>query len=208
MQTFTLAALPPKPGPKSIVFSMHDAVATMRSQFTNLTQTLTWPGADYWEVEVTLPPMARCDAANWIAFLMSLRGQANVFQIGDLEGAKPLGMTEGVPLVDGTVNTNNQPGQTTLYTRGWKTSGFRLLLPGSYLQIGYRLYTCLDVVDSDSNGNANFTIWPSIRETPADGTAISLANATGLFRLSDNARQWSYDVAQLYGISFKATEAL
>jgi hypothetical protein len=66
----------------------------------------------------------------------------------------------------------------------------------------------LDVVNSSAIGKANFAVWPSLREQPADGTPITLANTVGLFRLADNTRQWSYDVAQLYGISFKAAEVL
>jgi hypothetical protein len=207
-QTLNLATMPTCPAPRSVVFTQHDAVATTRSTFTNLTQTQIWPGADYWEADITLPPMTRTQAAPWIAFLGSLQGQANVLQIGDPGGKTPLGTPLGAPLVNSTVDTYNTPGTTTLYTRGWQASAFRLLLPGSYLQIGYRLYMCLDVVDSDSSGDASFTIWPSIRETPADGTAISLHNTTGLFRLSGNARQWSSDYTQLYAISFKVTEAL
>jgi len=208
-QTFSLAALPSTPAPRSVTFTVNDAVASSRSAFTNLTQTQTWQGADYWDIAVTLPPMKRQDAAAWIAFLMSLQGQANVFQIGDPDGAVPLGIPVGTPVVStADTATDNLPGTTTLMTKGWAASQFRLLLPGSYLQIGYRLHTCLDVVDSDANGNASFSIWPSIREQPADGAAITLAGARGLFRLSSNARQWSNDVAQLYGISFRATEAL
>jgi hypothetical protein len=207
-QTFNLATMPTSPAPRTVMFTHHDAVASTRSAFTNLTQTQIWPGADWWEVDITLPPMNRTEAAPWIAFLGQLQGQANVFQIGDPGAISPLGTPLGAPLVNGTSDTYNTPGTTTLYTRGWQASAFRLLLPGSYLQIGYRLYMCLDVVDSDSNGDASFTIWPSIREQPADGTAITLHSTTGLFRLQANSRKWSNDVMQLYAISFKATEAL
>lgn len=207
-ETFSLASLPSSPAPRSVKFAASDTVAITRSPFTQLTKTQTWPGADFWQVQVTLPPMLRADAANWIGFLMSLRGQANVFQIGDPDGTSPLGNPIGAPLVDGSVNTNNTPASTTLYTKGWQANAFRLLLPGSYLQIGYRLYTCLDVVHSDSSGNASFGIWPSIREQPADGTAITLANTTGLFRLCTNTRQWNNDVFQRYSVNFTAVEAL
>jgi hypothetical protein len=208
VEDFNLVSLPSKPGPRSVQLTMNDAVAATRYPFTNVTRTQTWPGADSWDIQVTLPPMARCDAANWIAFLMNLRGQANVFQIGDLEGAAPLGEPVGAPLVDGTDDAVNTATSTTLYTKGWEPSTFRLLLPGSYLQIGYRLHMVLDVVNSDGSGKASFSVWPSLREQPADGTPITLAHTTGLFRLAANTRQWNYDVVQLYGISFRATEVL
>lgn len=208
-ETYNLATLPTSPGPKSVVFAMHDTVAVSRSPFTGLTQTQIWPGADYWEVQIALPPMPRSEAAPWIAFFMSLRGQANVFQIGDPGGVSPQGTPIGAPVVNGAnPSTNNLPGATTLYTRGWQENAFRLLLPGDYLQIGYRLYTCLDTVNSDASGDASFTIWPSLREQPADGTTITFANTTGLFRLSDNARQWTNDYNRLLTMTLQATEAI
>jgi hypothetical protein len=212
-QTLNLATMPSCPEPRSVTFTANDTTATSRSVLTGITQTQIWPGADYWDIQVNLPPMKRNEAAAWIAFLMSLQGQANVFQIGDPDGKVPLGVAAtgqiGAPQVNtSSPSTMNLPGTTTLSTMGWAASQFRLILPGTYLQIGYRLYVCLDVVDSDVDGNATFSIWPSLREQPANGTAIQLKNTTGLFRLASNARQWSNDVAQLYGISFKATEAI
>jgi hypothetical protein len=118
----------------------------------------------------------------------------------------PQGTPLGTPVVDGTVTTNNAASTTVLFTKGWEPLTYRLLQPDDYIQIGYRLYSCLDSVASDASGNAQINIWPSLREQPADGTSITLHNATGLFRLADNTRQVNWDVAQLYGVSFKAVE--
>jgi|SRR5579875_633739 len=207
--SYSLVPTPVCPAPRSITYTASDAVATVKSEFSNATQTQYWPGADLRSWTVNLPPMQRSDAAQWFAFLMSLRGQAYVFQMGDPDGAQPQGNPSGAPAVDGSVSTNNTPGSNVLYTTGWTPSTYRLLLPGDYLQIGYRLYNVVESpVDSDANGAAQINIWPSLREQPAGGTAITLASTQGLFRLADNTRQWSYDVAQAYGISFRIVEAI
>jgi hypothetical protein len=198
--------MPGTPGQRSVSFTMHDSVATVPSPFTMQTQTQTWPGADWWEATISLPPMPRIAAGAWVAFLAQCRGQECVFLLGDGSGAAPLGRIEGQPVVDGTVGTNNQPASTVLYTRGWTPFSHRVLLPGDYVQIGQRLYMCLDVVASDGSGNAVFNVWPSIREQPADGAAMIFRNTAGLFRLADNARSWTADVLQLFGVSIHCAE--
>jgi hypothetical protein len=185
---------------------MNDTVATVQSPFTLQTQTQTWPGADWWEAQVTLPPMPRSQAAAWIAWLAQLRGKQCVFLLGDSSATSPQGSPRGVPVIDGTVSSGNAVSSTVLYTKGWAATAHRLLLPGDYLQVGNRIYMCLDNVTSDVSGKAAINVWPSIREIPSDETAINLRNPTGLFRLADNARQWNFDVAQLFGLSFRCTE--
>lgn len=205
--TYSLVPMPSSPAAKSVQLTAHDTVATVQSPFTQQTQTQTWPGGDWWEAQITLPPMHRSQAAAWQAWLTQLRGMAGVFQLGIDGSTKPQGFPAGsVPVVDGSVATNNKQATTVLYTKGWNPSSYRLLLPGDYLQIEYRLYMCLDSVASDANGNAQINVYPSIRETPADGTAITLQHPKGLFRLSSNARTWNHDVTNLTSISFTAAE--
>lgn len=101
---------------------------------------------------------------------------------------------------------SNAPFSTVLYSRGWTAGVYRQLEPGDYIQVGYRLYMVTGEVDADANGNAQIGIWPSLRETPADGAAISLVNCRGVFRLTSNQRKWHAAVDQLAEISFSFTE--
>jgi hypothetical protein len=197
-------ALPTSPGLQSVDFTFTDAVAIVSSPFTGQTQTQVWYGADGWSGTMTLPPLTQLQADNWISFLMELRGMANAFQIGDPLKRIPRGAVSGIPLVDGS--TPVVTGGQTLYTRGWTSNKFRLLLPGDYLQIGYRLHRVLDAVNSDANGKAAISIWPSLREVPTDGEQIILNNPVGLFRLATNKRQWSSDPSGLTRISFPILE--
>ena len=83
---------------------------------------------------------------------------------------------------------------------------FGQLLSGDYLQIGYRLHMCCENVNSDSSGNATISIWPSLRESPPNATAINLVNTVGLFKLAKNSRSWHGDFTRLLQISINAVE--
>jgi hypothetical protein len=204
--TYSLVSMPSTPAPNNISLVMHDTVADTQSPFTMQTQTQTWPGADWWEATISLPTMRRAQASTWLAFLAQTRGRECVFMVGDPSATAPLGFPRGIPVVNGSILGINPPTSTVLYTRGWIPSTHRLLLPGDYLQVGARLYLCLDNVFSDSSGDAGINIWPSIRETPPDGTPINFSRPQGLFRLSDNARTISADAIRLFGVSIRVQE--
>lgn len=207
---WNIIPMPPKPAPRQIDFGISDSVGESVSPFTRQSQVQLFPGADWWTLNVSMPMMKRPWANEWIAWLAELRGKYNVFQIGDPSGATPLGTPQGAPVVDSADSAGyNLTTSTTLYTRGWKPSTLRLLLPGDYLQIGYRLHFVSGVaaVNSDATGKANFSIWPSIREYPTDGEPIILHNTTGLFRLATNTRNWSANYLKVVPIAFKCKEA-
>jgi hypothetical protein len=184
--------------------SFSDTVATVSSPFTGQTQAQQWPGADMWTGTVTLPPLTQEQADDWISFLMECRGMANAFQLGDPMKLSPRGNVSGVAVVDGSVAV--VAGGQTLFTRGWTASRFRLLLPGDYLQVGFRLHRVLDAVTSDASGKAAISIWPSLREVPTDGQSIVLNKPQGLWRLATNKRTWSSDYTGLTRLSFQIME--
>jgi hypothetical protein len=81
---------------------MSDTVGLVSSPFTRQQQTQYWGGGDMWSGRLALPPMKGPTAAPWKAFLAQLQGIANVFQLGDPDGAAPGGSALGVPVVAGT----------------------------------------------------------------------------------------------------------
>ncbi len=198
--------MPTSPGPSAIELAMNDSIAVFTSPFTQVQQVQQFPGADYWEATVTLPAMTRAGAASWEGFFAELRGKLNVMQLGDPRAQSPLGSASGTPVVS-TADAGNLPMTTTLATRGWTDSTSGLLLAGDYLQVGYRLYRVCEAVSSDAQGNANISVWPALRETPPDATAITLDNPTGLFRLATNKRASNWSPSQLTTISFQVIEA-
>ncbi len=50
------------------------------------------------------------------------------------------------------------------------------------------------------------TVWPSLREIPADGQPLVLRNPQGLWRLAANKRTWSSDYTRVSHLSFQIME--
>jgi len=69
-----------------------------------------------------------------------------------------------------------------------------------------RLHKVLIEAASDANGKAPLDIWPRLRESPPDFSALILTDAKGTFRLREPPG-WTLDEMLHYGISFKAIEA-
>jgi hypothetical protein len=206
MSTFNgweIVPLPTAPAaPASIEFTATDTVAVSTNPFTGQQQVQDWQ-ASWLEASVTYPPLTQLQAQSWIAFLMSLRGQAKVFQMGDPLTGAPRGNAAGNPLVNGSGQTGY-----SLATNGWTPDTPGILLMGDLIQIGYRLYRNLTDADADGGGLATLNIWPQIRESPSDGDAIITTSAKGLWRLKSNSRKWSLTEMRVYGLQFEMREAL
>lgn len=202
-------SLPTVTGIASINLRAKNVVSVSQSPFTLKEQVVSHSG-QRWEAEVSLPPMKRAAAEEWISFLISLKGQHGRFLLGDPSATSPRGsaaQTAGTPLVNGaselgdTVNIDGLPVSTTGY-----------LLAGDYIQIGSAsaatLHKVLTDTDTDASGQAELDIYPSLRASPANDTAITLSSPKGVFRLATSDTNWSINEAVTYGISFAAFEAI
>ncbi len=189
--------------PSSVEWDRQEIVASNSSPFTGQTQTYDWMQS-WWEGQVGFASMERWSHDFWTAFIELCRGEMNAFMIGDPKARKPKGSAPGAPLVSGAAQTGY-----SLVTRGWLPGTKSILMPHDYIQIGYRLYSVSDMVDSDASGDATFPIWPPLRDQPADGTAIITRNCKGLFRLKNNSGNKDSVNVGLYGLSgFAIKEAL
>jgi hypothetical protein len=184
----------------------NDVVGVSQSPFTAVQQVYRYSG-QFWEADITLPPMKRADAEYWISFLLKLNGPFGTFLMGDPNGATARGVATGTPLVNGAGQTGNE-----LVTDGWTTSTTGILKAGDYIQLGTgatsRLYKVLDDVNSDGSGNATLTVWPDLRSAPADNAAITVSNTKTTFRLNSAQTSWDINEATIYGLTFGAREAL
>jgi hypothetical protein len=61
---------------------------------------------------------------------------------------------------------------------------------------------------SDGSGNATIDIFPRLRESPANNTALDLTSPKGLFRLSENGYSIKLNVDKTFDVSFSAIEAV
>jgi hypothetical protein len=205
MITYPLA-LPTHTGIAQIELRAINAVAYARSPFTFAGQTFAYPG-QMWTADLTLPPMKRADAEQWVAWLISLRGQLGTFLLGDPNGATARGAATGTPLVNGASQTGG-----SLVIDGAATSVTGWLKAGDYIQLGSNgsstLHKVLTDANSDGSGNVTLDIWPHIRVAPADNAAVTVSDAKGLFRLSSNEQAFSINESAIYGMTFAAMEAV
>jgi hypothetical protein len=199
-------ALPTHTGIRNIELRAINAVAYSRSPFTFAGQAFAYAG-QMWQADVTLPPMRRSDAEQWIAWLVSLRGQFGTFLIGDPMGCTPRGMATGTPLIKGAGQTGG-----TILIDGATANVTNWLRAGDYIQIGSnltaRLHKVLQNANSNSSGEVTLEIWPHLRTSPADNATVTVNNAQGMFRLSSNEQAWSINEAAVYGVTFSAMEAV
>ena len=196
-------------GIANIAFTAENAVAISQSPFTYAQQVVSHPG-QRWGASISLPPMKRQDAEYWVAFLLSLKGQAGTFLLGDPNCVAPQGSaktTPGTPLVNGASQTGD-----TLVIDGLPTNVTGYLLPGDYIQLGgassTTLHKVLTQVNTSVSGVATLDIWPNIRTAPADNDAVVLVNTKGRFRLKENITQWQINDISSYGITFDCVEVV
>ena len=199
----------PTTGIAQINLIARNATALTQSPFTFAQQAQRNAGAR-WEADIVLPPMKRATAEPWVTFLTKLYGPYGTFLLGDPIGATPRGSassTPGTPVVNGASQTGD-----TLSIDGLPASATGYLKAGDYIQLGSgtgtQLYKVLDDVDSNASGEADLTIWPDLRSSPADGATVVVSDAKGLFRLSTGAANWTIDTGGFYSIAFGGVEAL
>jgi hypothetical protein len=181
-------------------------VGVNTSPFTGQQQVYKHQG-QWWEAEVSLPPMKREDAEQAVAFLLKMNGAFGTFLLGDKSATATRGVGTGTPLVNGASQTGDE-----LITDGWTTSTTGILKAGDWIQLGSalttRLYKVLDDVNSDGSGNAAINIFPNLRSSPDDNAALTVSSTKGLWRLASNETQYSIDQMSVYGITFACVEAI
>lgn len=202
-------SLPNVSGLRNVTISPRSVVGLSRAKFSGAQKTYEHPG-QWWEISGQLATMVRADAEYWISFFMKLNGRRGSFLMGDPNGATPRGsaaVTPGTPLVNGGSQTGNQ-----LTIDGAPNTATGYLKAGDYIQIGTgssaRLHKNLEDVNTNGSGQATLTLWPNLRESPADNAPIILTNTVGVFRLTENAMPWDISLALTYGIAFSAMEVL
>ena len=171
--------------------SLTGVSATSRntSPFTLQTQQYNWPG-QAWLGSVDCPPMKRADAETIIAFLLA--AQRGTFYFQDYANPSPRGT------VTGTLTVSTATANGTTLTFGGATGNFAV---GDWLQISTSLYKVVQV-----NSSSSVDLFPALRKSYAGGTAITYANAKGVFRLASPSTEWAIGEASIYGVGFAIIE--
>lgn len=203
-------SLPAVSGRRQINFRQKTVVAVSRSPFTGQRQVQVHPG-QWWEADVTMPPMIREVAEEWISFAAKLNGPQGTLLMGDPLGAVPRGLAGG--LSDTLqVKGAGQTGSSLLFD-GATISLTGYLLSGDWLQISSgassRLHKVLANANSNGAGEVTVDIWPRLRSSPADNAAVTPFSAKGVFSLPPGvAAEWSQNEQNLYTMSFSVQEVI
>ena len=196
----------PNIGIRSVNIRAQSVVGASTSPFTGQQQVYKHQG-QWWEMEVTMPPMKRDEAEQVAAFLLKMNGRYGTFLLGDKANTAPRGVGAGTPVVYGASQTGDQ-----LVTDGWTADTTGIMKAGDWIQLGTgsasRLYKVLDDADSDASGIATLNIWPNLRQSPADNAEVFINSPKGQWRLAANDTNFSIDEASVYGITFACMEAL
>jgi len=181
---------PPSPFRASrLSFTGLSSVSRNMSPFTMQTQQYNWPG-QAWLASVDCPPMTRADAETVISFLLSAHRGTFYFQ----DYANPTNRGG----VTGTLTVATATANASTLTFSGATGSFAL---GDWLQISTSLYKVIQV-----NSSSSVEVFPVLRSSYTAGTAITYANAKGVFRLAGASTEWSIDLASIYGINFSIVE--
>jgi len=192
-------------GPRSISIRLTDVVGLQASPLS-MEQTLYDWGGDMLAADVDLPPMKRANAEEFVGFLWALRGVLGTFLMGDPAGATPRGTWAGAPLLAGA----HAAGVRTLSVDGFSAAatGKR----GDWLQFGSgastRLHKVLEDFTADGAGLATVEIAPRLRAALADNAPLASSSCLGRWRLASNVREYTIELAQMYGLRFSCVEAL
>jgi len=193
-------------GVSSINIRAKTVVGVSSSPFTGQQQVYKHQG-QWWEAEVSLPPMKRDEAEQVVSFLIKMNGQYGTFLMGDFLSTAPRGIGTGTPLVNGASQAGDE-----LVTDGWTVSTTGILKAGDWIQLGSAststLHKVLDDVTSDGSGNATLNIFPNLRSSPDNNAAITISSPKGRWRLASNETDYAIDNASIYGMTFACIEAL
>jgi hypothetical protein len=184
---------PTTPGNQRIAFKPCTVVTQAASVFTGQQQIFAWPG-QWWEAEITLPPMKDAQAEPWLAFFLSLNGAEGTFWLGDSVLKAPQGTAAG----SWTVGAAASAGTTTLPITG----GSGTFSAGDWVQVGNYLHKVMKV------NAGSLDVFPRLPISYASGAALTITAAKGQFRLMDVV-SWGVGDAKIFdGLVFKARSVL
>ena len=201
-------AMPTVTNIRSIDLTATNAVSYSRSPFTFAGQAQEFTGK-MWQATVTLPAMKRAAAEEWIAFLLSLKGQVGTFNLGDPMAETPRGSARNADniSINGAITSGSE-----IVMDGGVQNQTGYLKSGDYLQIGtgptQQLFKVLADANTNGTGQITVDVWPNVRTSIANDALVTVQSTKGIFRLASNETNWSVNEVAVYGMTFAAIEAV
>lgn len=186
----------PSLGVAAVRITQNAVVAVSTSPFTGQEQVQEHQG-QWFEAEISLPPMYRADYAEWDSFFLQLNGRAGTFLVGDSSYKAARGTVEGTVLVNGAHTARSK----TLAVKGMTVG--TTLLKSDYIQLGTgstaKLHKVISNATADGSGLATLDIWPALKTSYSDSAAITYVNPVGVFRLVSNQMAYEAGPGIIFG---------
>ncbi len=191
-----------------VTFYIDNVVASTPSPYSLIEQAFKWPGAQ-WRVDFNLANITDTrTAGQWKAFGTALQGSFGLFLMGDPSAREPVGSAGGSPVVDG----GGTAGLTTLNIKNAPANAIGWLRAGDMINLGTglssRLYMNMNDVNISSMGKATLNLQPALRNSPIDNAPITIEDAKGVFKMSNNTFSWRVKPGRVWSISFQAEEVV
>jgi hypothetical protein len=205
MPTFPLAP-PAAFKATKVSIDLSPIAALQRSAFTGQGQVHVW-GDGFWQVTLDTPTRRRASGgADISAFITALRGVEGTFLWSPPGAEAPRG---SVPAQGLLISGAGQTGRslTLAGASAWS------LVADDWISLGSGLQTRLHrvvagVVSAGAQNIGTVEIEPALRAVPANGAAVVVIGAQGLWRLASNSNPLVFSAPDKIGASLTFTEAL
>lgn len=168
---------------------------------------------EMWRGELSIALQREADGRELAAWITSLKGGRGTFKLGDPATAAPLGSAvdePGEPIVDGAGQTGSQ-----LAISGLPVNAVGYLLAGDMVQLGTfaagnaHLHMVLTDISTSGTDKATLDLFPTLRESPANGSEVVLVNPQGVFALAQPFTPWQVRSRLLYdGVKLSVAEVI
>lgn len=189
--------------PTTQTFELVTNTRSFQSPLTNAIQTVARKGA-FWKTSMTFSNLKDDERGEIQAFLTRLNGQEHRMRIRDY--GQPF--RGNAPSSDSVTVSSTLPNRVVI--TGCSVSIGSYLKRGDYIQIGNQIYQATHGTGGDnsdpisnSGGTCGIYIAPNFITEPAQGTAVTLQGATGVFMLSNNPK-WTTTAPYFSSITIEA----
>ena len=162
-------------------------------------------GAQYFTLEIALPPLSKDNAMDVFAFLKKQQNSFDKFDYQYPITNRGANRTQ----TDIVVNGAHSVGDSTIALSGFDTSTSDVFKAGDVIKFANhdKVYMVESNLTSDSSGNATVTISPSIIATLADSEAVTVDQPNFKVYLNGDIL-YATDTSGLFAINFSLRECI
>lgn len=173
-------------GPLNTIFTLSALPTASPVSSFNQRQTVSGPISEFWRATVVIHGAGAGTTAKpgWrdtASFINSLRGGVNRVRLFDPRRQPIRGVGGALPTL--ALDSTYPAGVTTIRIKGLVPSQLVGLARDDHFSIGENLYSVIENVGSDANGEATINFLPPLRAGVLENASINLIKPTGVFRL-------------------------